>query len=75
LPQLKFKFSVESDGFTSRKRLTIASSHWPAAQREAVLGLSITKLIIDMSDGPGFFDKTVGHRAKCCIDLPLFHRQ
>jgi signal transduction histidine kinase len=35
------------------------------------LGLSIAKLIVDRSGGQIFFDMSVEHGAKCCIDLPL----
>ncbi|WP_158793334.1 ATP-binding protein [Granulicella sp. L60] len=35
------------------------------------LGLSIAKLIVDRSGGQIFFDTTVEHGAKCCVDLPV----
>jgi signal transduction histidine kinase len=35
------------------------------------LGLSIAKLIADRNGGQIFFDLSVEHGAKCCIDLPL----
>ena len=35
------------------------------------LGLSIAKLIVDRNGGQIFFDMSVEHGAKCCVDLPL----
>ena len=35
------------------------------------LGLSIAKLIVDRNGGHIFFDMSVEHGAKCCVDLPL----
>jgi signal transduction histidine kinase len=35
------------------------------------LGLSIAKLIVERNGGQIFFDMSVEHGAKCCVDLPL----
>jgi signal transduction histidine kinase len=50
---------------------TSASPH-TAMQSGAGLGLSITKLIVDRSEGEVFFeDRASNHGASCCIILPI----
>ncbi len=52
------------------ERFFTSSSPTTSKYSGSGLGLSIAKLIVDRNGGQIFFDMSVEHGAKCCIDLP-----
>jgi signal transduction histidine kinase len=52
-------------------RFFTSTSPQTSPESGAGLGLSITKLIVDRNAGRIYFDETVTHGAKCCIELSI----